>query len=208
MTYIPLWANGPFELLIHGETHFLRGDDFDRRIALISFDNSIEIAITTYLTLHPEQRGNRQYVRVNVENWLNDYHSKLDFLEFEIESRDEKWVVEKENIIWVHRQRNEQYHGGNGTIPELRVLDIARKSALWVFSFLFELSDAETELENTILSRNLLQVTNLPEDDLDEAIDSEYDIIEIGEQAYLASEVLYAVDYTAYRDIGETLNSS
>ena len=32
------WANGPFELLIHAEGHLLNGDDFDRRIALISFD--------------------------------------------------------------------------------------------------------------------------------------------------------------------------
>ena len=46
MTGIKPWAVGPFEMLYHAETHFLKGEDFDRRIALISFDNAIEVAIT------------------------------------------------------------------------------------------------------------------------------------------------------------------
>ncbi len=50
MKPLPPWAKGPFELLVHAEGHFIAGEDFDRRIALISFDNAIEVAITTYLT--------------------------------------------------------------------------------------------------------------------------------------------------------------
>ena len=53
------WAYGPFELLLHAELHYRAGEDFDRRIAMIGFDNAIEVAITTYLGLHPIQRGNR-----------------------------------------------------------------------------------------------------------------------------------------------------
>ncbi len=73
MNALPLWANGPFELLVHAEGHLRRGDDFDRRIALISFDNAIEVSIATYLTLHPIHRGNRSYANVDVEKWLSNY---------------------------------------------------------------------------------------------------------------------------------------
>lgn len=79
MTGIKPWAVGPFEMLYHAETHFLKGEDFDRRIALISFDNAIEVAITTYLALHPIQRGQRQYQRTDIETWQRNYHTKLDF---------------------------------------------------------------------------------------------------------------------------------
>src|SRR5215218_8705880 len=55
------WARGVFEIILHGELHYRAGEDFDRRMALISFDNAIEVAITTYLSLNPIQRQNRQY---------------------------------------------------------------------------------------------------------------------------------------------------
>ena len=84
MNSLPPWANGPFELLVHADGHLIGGEDFDRRIALISFDNAIEVAITTYLTLNPIQRGNRSYPKADVEKWLNNYHSKLDFMEQEL----------------------------------------------------------------------------------------------------------------------------
>ena len=56
MNPLPPWANGPFELLVHAEEHLRAGDDFDRRIALIGFDNAIEITIAAYLSLKPIQR--------------------------------------------------------------------------------------------------------------------------------------------------------
>ena len=47
----------PFEVLLHAEMPYRSGKDLDRRLSLISFDNAIELAITTYLNLHPMQRG-------------------------------------------------------------------------------------------------------------------------------------------------------
>lgn len=208
MTAIEPWAKGPFELLVHAETHHRSGEDYDRPIALINFDNAIEVAITTYLTLHPAHRKNREYNTQEVDKWLRSYHSRLDFLECEVKSRKGKWVVEKLTIIWIHRQRNEQYHGDSRGVPEKSTLDLARQAALWVFSFLFEVSDIETELENTIFDRNPIQRIPPREKHFDEAINSEYYTIEIGDQIYLASDVLYAADYTAYRDIGERLSDS
>src|SRR4030042_1449345 len=99
MSDFPPWANGPFELILHAEGHLRKGEDFDRRIALISFDNSIEVSISTYLSLHPIQRGNRTYKNEDVEKWLNNYHTKLDFLEEELQKRSLPWEVEKSHII-------------------------------------------------------------------------------------------------------------
>ena len=137
MTYLPPWASGPFELMVHAEIHLREADDFDRSIALISFDNAIEAAITTYLTLHPIQRGGREYQSDEVSQWMRNYHTKLDFFEKEVESRSITWSIEKSHIIWVHNQRNEQYHGGQKGVPDKITLQIARAAALWVFSVLF-----------------------------------------------------------------------
>ena len=204
MSSLPPWSNGPFELMVHAESHFRKADDFDRRIALISFDNAIEVAITTYLTLHPIQRGNREYSRDNVDKWKKDYHTKLEFLEREIENRNLEWVVDRAHIIWAHENRNEQYHSGQKGIPEIRVLQIARAAALWVFSVLFDVDDVETALDKAVLD----QAPPAPpsqERELDVAIDEEYGIITVGEQDYYASELLFATDYTAYRDLGGKL---
>ena len=34
------WVRGPFELIRHAEGHLKAGTDFDKRMALISFDNA------------------------------------------------------------------------------------------------------------------------------------------------------------------------
>jgi hypothetical protein len=201
---LPPWANGPFELLVHAEGHLREGDDFDRRIALISFDNAIEAAITTYLTLHPIQRGGRSYTRSDVDKWLKDYHSKLDFLETEIATRGGSWHVDKAHILWAHDHRNEQYHGGHKGTPERNVLKIVRVAALWVFALLFDVLDADGALDQAILDKTPPSPP-VHERNFDIAIDAEYGIIEVGEQGYYASELLFAVDHAAYRDLGERL---
>ncbi|MBI5499609.1 MAG: hypothetical protein HY907_05170 [Deltaproteobacteria bacterium] len=204
MTSLPPWANGPFELLLHAEGHLRGGDDFDRRIALISFDNAVEVAITTYLTLNPIQRGGRSYPRVDVDKWLDNYHTKLDFLEAEIAARGVSWFVERSHIVWVHDHRNAQYHGDSKGTPEKAVLKIIRDAAIWIFSLLFDASDAEAALDNAILDR-AAPAAPAPEKAFDVAIDAQYGVIGVGDQSYYASELLFAVDHAAYRDLGERL---
>jgi hypothetical protein len=201
---LPPWANGPFELLVHAEGHLCVGDDFDRRIALISFDNAIEVAIATYLTLNPIQRGGRSYPKIDVDKWLNNYHTKLDFLEAEISARGGSWRVDKGHIVWAHDHRNEQYHGGYKGTPERNVLKIVRDAALWVFAMLFDVSDVENVLEEAILDKAPPAAASRDRK-FDVAIDAQYGIVEVGDQSYYASELLYAVDEAAYRDLGGRL---
>lgn len=194
----------PFELLIHAEGHLVSGDDFDRRIALISFDNAIEVAITTYLTLNPIQRANRTYTKVDVEKWLDNYHTKLTFLETELVTRTLTWDVEKSHIIWCHDQRNDQYHGGRKGTPEKRDIELIRKAALWIFSVLYDDTDTEKRLAQALLDTSPPAPPSR-EDKFDRAIDREHGLLDIGGRNYYASEVLFAVDYVAYREEGERL---
>ena len=157
------WAARPFELILHAEIHYRSGSDYDRRLALISYDNSIEISITTYLSLNPIQRGNRTYPRANVEKWMNNYHSKLDFLALEIQQRGLPEYKDKAEIAWYHDQRNEQYHGGGFGVPEQHTLDEIRQVALWVFSVLFETADVGAKLESAISESDKENIPSIPD---------------------------------------------
>lgn len=157
------WAARPFELVFHAEIHYRRGNDYDRRLALISFDNSIEVSITTYLSLKPIQRGNREYLRIDVEKWMHNYHSKLDFFSLEIQKRGLPEYYDKAEIVWYHDQRNGQYHGDGFGVPEKETLDRIRQVALWVFSVLFETADVETKLESAISKSDKEGIPSIPD---------------------------------------------
>lgn len=146
MTILKPWALGPFELIGHAEEHADGGSDFDRRIALISFDNAIELSIITYLSLNPIQRGGRQFPQADVERWLRNFHTKLEFLEhFVISILSRAMEFERDEIIFYHQLRNELYHSGNGMVPAVAHISGIRGAALWVFSTLFNV-EAESLL--------------------------------------------------------------
>lgn len=204
MSALPPWANGPFELLVHAEGHFQDGDDLDRRLALISFDDAVEVSVTTYLSLHPIQRSNRTYSSGDVERWLQSYHTKLDFLDHELRSRGMTWAVDRSHIVWAHDHRNEQYHGGRKGTPEKAVLELIRKAALWVFSVLFEVADAEQAMQQAVAG-SAPAAPPQRDDHIDRAIDGVYGVVGLAGNEYYASELLFAADYNAYREVGQRL---
>lgn len=204
MTTLAPWANGPFELIVHAEEHLRKGDDFDRRIALISFDDAIEVAITTYLTLNPLLRANRAYPKDKVDRWLFNYHTRLDFLGEELESRALAWGVEKSYIVYAHDHRNTQYHSAKAGTPEQNVLLIARRAAFWVFGILFDIADVEAAVKDAV-KITVPKIVPLPNKEFDAAIDEAIGAVMMGNAIYSASELLYNTDYDAYRDLGTTL---
>jgi hypothetical protein len=206
MTPLPPWASGPFELLVHAEEHLRAGDDFDRRIALIGFDNAIEITIAAYLSLKPIQRRNRSYPAADVSKWMANY-TKLDFLDGEISARKVTWMIDRGYILWCHDSRNEQYHGGYRGVPEKQVLDIARRAALWIFGLLFDVEDAEGRLLRAIVQK-LPAPSPERNPAYDIAIDGAYETIDIGGRPYSTSEILYSLDYEAYRELGLELSQA
>ncbi len=72
---------------------------------------------------------------------------------------------------------------------------------------LFDVTDLEAILEKAILD-NARPAGPVREKRLDVAIDGRYGIIEVGEQRYYTSELLFAADYAAYRDLGDRLCTS
>jgi len=203
MTGIKPWAVGPVEMLYHAETHFLKGEDFDRRIALISFDNAIEVAITTYLALHPIQREQRQYQRNDIETWQRNYHTKLDFFYQEVGTRNLPELVEKADIIFYHQNRNDQYHNGGAGVPELHKLEGIRQASIWICSTLFDVTDTETILREKVEAARREESPHIRELEKDRAIDSEHGMADIAGISYYTSEILFNVDYQAYKEIGE-----
>jgi hypothetical protein len=191
-------------LLVHGELHRLDGDDFDRRMSLISFDNAIEVSITTYLSLNPIQRGNRQYQKSDVALWVSNFHRKIEFLMLEVKNRGVSVAFEAGDIIWYHECRNDQYHGGKPTVPLMDELETIRKIAFWVFGVLYEHTDVEDRVGEAVLIRRP------PPDhgrtaEFDSLIDDAYGICIIAGDEYRTSEVLHAFDPAAYAELGQTL---
>jgi hypothetical protein len=191
------WARAPFEVLLHAEMHYRVGEDFDRRISMIGFDNAIEFAIATYLSLKPIHRGGKTYEGAKVIAWLKDYHTRIGFFFEECKERDVAVGAEKEEILWVHDLRNEQYHGGGPAYPGKHDLDAARTFALFVFSVLFDEPDVETLLEQHQPSHSDLPQRN--EED-DKTIDNKHGLVELCGRLEYSSHVLYAFDPYGYRD--------
>lgn len=198
------WALGPFEVILHAEMHYRNGDDFDRRIAIVGFDNAIELAIHTYLSLHPIQRQNREYPKADVERWLDNFHTKIEFFEHEITGRGVDVVCDRAKFIWYHEVRNGQYHVGGATIPQERELAGIREAALWVFSTLFDVPDAATLLDQRLALR---PGDDLPKrnDEDDRIIDSEYGTVDLAGKPYYVSELLHSYDAILYSELANDI---
>lgn len=100
MSTLTPWATGPFEIILHAEMHYRDGADLDRRIAVVGYDNAIELTIHTYLNLHPIQRQNRTYPKADVEKWLDNFHSKVEFFLNEVTSRGIPVLCDRAKFIW------------------------------------------------------------------------------------------------------------
>lgn len=110
------WTDGPRELLQHAIDHLEMGGDFDRRVAMISIDNAVELSIKTFLGLSERARGSKGPSRKELEQASESLPSLLDLLE-EYGS-DHIADVSLDDIEWYHRLRNQLYHAGNGITVE------------------------------------------------------------------------------------------
>jgi hypothetical protein len=201
------WAYGPFEVLVHAEMHFREGEDLDRRISMIGFDNAIEVAVTTYLSLNPIQRGNRQYATVDVAKWLQNFHTKVEFFFLECGTRGVTAVSGAAEIVWYHGVRNDQYHVGGATVPQRRELEGVRAAALEVFGVLFEELDVEVMLEEYLAAMTPYPPPPRSETH-DRLIDSVYGMVELCGQHEYASELLHSLDPGRYRELALEIGGS
>lgn len=201
------WAYGPFEVLLHGEMHYRVGEDLDRRIAMVGFDNAIELSVTTYLALHPMQRGNRDYPKEAVVKWLGNFHTKVEFFFDECQTRGIVATSKRDEMVWYHGVRNGQYHQEGATVPQRRVLDGVRDAALEVFSILFEEPNADALLDEHIAATG--SPSPPPRSELhDRLIDAEHGMIEVCGQPEYVSGLLYSLDPNRYREVALELQQT
>jgi hypothetical protein len=128
------WASGPGEILRHGLDLLRRDSDTNRRLAMISIDNSVELMIKTYLGLPKRLSGleisRREYAEVS-----ESFPALLDALEkYAAEKLD---GVDLGTIEWYHRLRNELYHQGNGLTVERDKIEIYAALANQLFKNLY-----------------------------------------------------------------------
>jgi hypothetical protein len=129
------WTDGPRELLQHAADHLHLGGDFDRRIAMISVDNAVEIAIKTYLGLPERARGTKGPGRKEIEAASESFPGLLEVLD---RHASEKLTgVDLNDIEWYHRLRNQLYHSGNGITVEKARVEAYFQIAALLFENLF-----------------------------------------------------------------------
>jgi hypothetical protein len=129
-------------LIRHADGHLKDGGDTDRRIALIGFDNAIEVCIDVFIKLHPKLRRGEEIKNEDIAKATKNYHTKIEWLDNYAENNQLKLEFSIEEIVWYHSLRNELYHSGNGMVPETYVLESIRSAALGVFSTLFRCDPA------------------------------------------------------------------
>lgn len=203
------WTRAAFSLILHAEEHRIIGDDFDRSIAHISFDNANEVIIAIYLKLNPIQRKGKQYPKEDVRRWLTNFHTKLEFLVQEAQQRN--YVLKKpiDEIAYYHDIRNKQYHEGDSGIPVADDIYAIREAALDVFAMLFDIPDIEQVLDESIKEREAKDSDQKTRNDLlDKLLDFDEEAVIVAGIPYPTSDLLFATDYDAYRSYEALLEES
>jgi hypothetical protein len=145
------WSEGPKELLQHAVGHIAHDGDFDRRIAMISIDNAVELMIKTFLSLPRRKLGTKGPSRKELEEASNSFPELLDLLENYAGER--LTGVSLDEIEWYHRIRNQLYHSGNGITVEVARVQTYLSLAKTLFQTLFETElslSAESLIQNRL----------------------------------------------------------
>lgn len=130
------WTDGPRELIQHAIDHLELGGDFDRRIAMISIDNAVELMVKVYLGLPERARGSRGPSRKELDVASESFPELLSLLE---NYAGAKVVgVGLDDIEWYHRLRNQLYHSGNGITVERAKVETYLEIAKALFQSLFD----------------------------------------------------------------------
>jgi tetratricopeptide (TPR) repeat protein len=131
---LPPWASGPAEILQHGLDLLGKDSDSNRRLAMISIDNSVELTIKTYLGL-PKRVNGLKISRTEYQEFAESFPKLLDALENYGSSK--LGSLDLGEIEWYHRLRNQLYHQGNGLTVERAKVEVYGQLAVALFENLF-----------------------------------------------------------------------
>jgi hypothetical protein len=142
------WANGPGEILRHGIDLLRKDTDTNRRLAMISIDNAVELMVKTYLGL-PKRITGLAITRREFQEIGERFTELLDALEKH--APDKLDGIDLGNIEWYHRLRNELYHQGNGLTVERDKVEIYAEVANVLFKNIFGFGIVEDPTRKTEL---------------------------------------------------------
>lgn len=128
------WASGPAEILLHGLGLLQDDTDTNRRLAMISIDNAVELMIKTYLGL-PKRLSGLTISRREFADFSESFPALIDALERH--AADKLTGIDLGTIEWYHRLRNQLYHQGNGLTVERDKIEIYAELANVLFLNLF-----------------------------------------------------------------------
>lgn len=131
--YLP-WATGPGEILRHGLELLELDSDTNRRLAMISIDNAVELMIKTFLGL-PKRVSGIAIKRKDYQDISESFPRLLDGLEEY--APDKLDGIDLGSIEWYHRLRNELYHQGNGLTVERKKVEVYAQLANLLFRNLY-----------------------------------------------------------------------
>ena len=132
--HLPPWASGPAEILNHGLELLAKNSDENRRLAMISIDNGVELIIKTYLGL-PKRVNGLKISRSEYQEFAESFPKLLDALDkYEAQKLGSLDLGE---IEWYHRLRNQLYHQGNGLTVERAKVEVYGQLAVALFESLF-----------------------------------------------------------------------
>ncbi len=142
MPYAP-WASGPAEILQHGLSLLAQDSDKNRRLAMLSIDNGVELTLKTYLGL-PRRVTGINLGRKKFQEISESFPSLLDAIETTCSNKITG--IDLGEIEWYHRLRNELYHQGNGLTVEKQKVEMYALLAKQLFELLF---DTELKMDQT-----------------------------------------------------------
>ena len=128
------WAAGPREILQHGLSLLHEDSDANRRLALLSIDNAVELTAKTFLGL-PKRLSGIHVPRREFAEISESFPKMLDALENYAEDRLEG--INLGEIEWFHRLRNQLYHQGSGLTVDRDKVAIYAELAKLLFKNLF-----------------------------------------------------------------------
>lgn len=128
------WASGISEILKHGLSLLDKDTDTNRRLAMISIDNAVELMIKTYLGL-PKRVVGFNISRKELAEITSGFPDLLDGLEKY--GNTKLRGLNLGEIEWYHRLRNELYHNGNGLTVEREKVLVYSELAKLLFRNLF-----------------------------------------------------------------------
>jgi hypothetical protein len=109
------WSSGPMEILLHGISLLEHDTDTNRRLAMLSIDNSVELMLKTFLGL-PQRVTGIRLGRKDLEEIGESFPRLLDAIHQHAPEKVRDYDISE--IEWFHRLRNELYHQGNGLTVE------------------------------------------------------------------------------------------